>query len=209
MPFSVVSAFSRLGENYAIQPLFDKVKARLRCAFEPTLEVATRRVSVFRDGKLSLFLGITDRDPRNFQIMILLQEMILQASLPLAMYKCALTCPPAVAIDGYEFKDTFYSLSRANLRSYFFMRTKIFETFRIRLAQNLRVSNGCVVQSSCTCHIHRPWTDEATIGQPFSAWRQEWGNLLCDACRSDLNSPRNAVIEKAWNLTPQAFGFDT
>ncbi|KAH0831371.1 hypothetical protein J3R83DRAFT_14034 [Lanmaoa asiatica] len=102
VPISIVAAFLHLGEKYAIQQLFDEAKARLCCAFESTLSVAAR-MSSFHSGTFLLFPGITDGDPHNFQVMNLLQEMDLQAPLPLAMYQCVTSCPLTAVIDGYKF----------------------------------------------------------------------------------------------------------
>ena len=207
VPLPIAAAFLRLGEKYDIEQLMDEGKARLCCAFEPTLSVAAK-MSSFHSGTLSLFPGITGGDPHNFQVMNLLQEMGLKAPLPLAMYQCVTACPLIAIVDGYKFDGSFCSLSPANLQSWILMKN-ILENFRIRLAQSLRVSNNCVVQSSCVLHIRRLWADEATVGQPFGPWRHEWDKLFCDSCRGDLNMWRNAAILKAWNQLPTAFGFDS
>ena len=207
MPLPSVSAFLRLGEKYDIQQLFIEAKARLCCAFESTLNVAAR-ISSSHNGKLRLFPKVTDTDPHNFRIMNLLQVMNLQVSLPLTMYQCAVTCPLTYVVDGYEFEGATYTLTHQNLRAFILVKN-ILETFRTRLAQSLSVSDSCVVQSSCAPRIHRLWTDDATIGQPFGPWRPEWDKLLCDACRSDLSARRSWAIQKAWNQIPTAFGFSS
>ena len=206
VPFSFVAACLRLGEKYEIQRLSDEGKAKLHCAYESTLKV-TARISSSQNGTLSLFPRIADGDPHNFQIMNLLREMDLQDSLPFAMCHCTITCPLIAIVNGYKCNDTVYSLSQENLRSFILMKD-ILENLRTRLAQTLRVSNGCVVQSSCACHVHRLWSDEGTIGQPFGPWRQEWDKLFCDACRSDLSRWRNSAIQNAWNQIPTPFGFE-
>lgn len=164
-------------------------------------------MSSFHSGTLSLFPGITNSDPHNFQVMNLLQEMDLQAPLPLAMYQCIISCPFTAVLDGYKFNGSVCSLSRPNLRSHWLMKNNL-ETFRVRLSQSLRVSSSCVVQSSCVCNIHRLWSDEVSVGQPFGPWRHEWDKLFCDACRKDLGMWHNAAIQKAWNQIPTAFGFE-
>ena len=207
MPLPSVSAFLRLGEKYALQQLSSEAKARLCCAFESTPYVAGR-ISSSHNGKLQLFPKVTDNDPYNFQIMNLLQAMNLQAPLPLAMYLCVVACPLKYVVDGYEFKGITCALSRQNLQSFIHMKN-IVEMFRTRLAQNLRVSDSCVVQSSCAPRVHRLWSDDVAVKQPFGPWRPEWDKLFCDACKSDLNTQRNSAIQLSWNQIPMAFGFNS
>lgn len=183
----------------------DEAKARLCCTFEPALIIAAK---ISSSHSLPLFQGITGGDPHNFQVMNLLREMELKTPLPLAMYQCVIACPLTAVVDGYKFGSSVYSLSRANLESWILMKN-ILDNFRIRLAQSLRVSNNCVVQSSCVLNVRRLWTDEITAGQPFGPWRHEWDKLFCDACRTDLNAWRNAAIQKAWIQIPTALGFDS
>lgn len=183
----------------------DEAKARLCCAFEPSLSVATKMSATHT---LSLFPGITGGDPHNFLVMNLLEEMDLRAPLPLAMYQCAVACPLTAVIDGYKFNGVVCTLSRANMRAWILVNN-ILENFRIQLAKSLRVSNSCIVQSSCVLHVRRLWSDDITVGQPFGPWRREWDKLFCEACRTDLNAWRNAAIQKAWNQIPTAFDFDS
>ena len=169
------------------------------CPFESTLKVAAKvSSSKSHSGRLSLFPDVINGDPHNFLLMNLLQEMDLRAALPLAMYQCVITCPLTAIVDGYEFNGSVCSLSRANLRSWILMKD-ILENFRTRLTQSLRVSNNCVIQSSCALHIRQLWSDDVTVEQPFGPWRQEWDKLFCDACRSDLKRWRGAAIQRAWD----------
>ena len=173
MPLSVVAAFLRLGEKYNIEQLVDEAKARLCCPFESTLKVAAKvSSSKSHSGRLSLFPDVINGDPHNFLLMNLLQEMDLRAALPLAMYQCVITCPLTAIVDGYEFNGSVCSLSRANLRSWILMKD-ILENFRTRLTQSLRVSNNCVIQSSCALHIRQLWSDDVTSGEtqdPDNFW---------------------------------------
>lgn len=146
-PLSVVVAFLRMGEKYAIRIFSDEAKEILSRSIEPTFSTARTTPD------LTLLPRITGGDPYNFQIMNLLQEHGLTAPLPLAMYRCIITCPLTVIVHGYEFNDSVYSLSPANMR-YFILMKDLLDQCRVELAQHLRESASCT-RWSCWYDVSR------------------------------------------------------
>ena len=202
MTLSVVSAFLRLGEKYAIPALTEEAKAKLCCAFEATsLDTAS-----FLTPHVELFPAITGSDPHKFQLMNLLQKMGLKAPLPIAMYQCIITCPLGDIVDGYRAKGSFYALSTANLLSFIRMKD-ILEKYRLTLAKNLCTSPSC--KSNCVHNIQQLWSEDLNVVPPFDFWRSKWDKVFCGPCVSMLKAKHETEMKKAWNQVPTAFGFDS
>jgi len=203
MPISVVAAFLHLGEKYAIPAFVKEAKSKLRCPFDPT------SISSACCSALDLFPAITDGDPHNFQIMNLLQEIDLNPPLPVAMYQCIITCPLTKMVDGYQFKDSFYSLSVTNLRSFIRMKG-VLENQRIRLAKDLCKGSPCG-QLNCTYRIVRLWSEDLNVAPPFDTWKSQWDKSkpFCETCAKSVKAKREAAMQEAWNQLPTAFGFDS
>lgn len=206
MPISVVAAFLRLGDKYAISSLVKEAKARLYSSIEPTSKDVTFVASPCR-CRCDLFPAITDNDPHNFQIMNLLQEMDLKAPLPMAMYQCIVVCPLTDVVDGYKFNGSFFSLSLANLRSFIRMKDAL-ERSRVRLAKSLYEVRACT-SSECRQKVHQLWSEDITAVAPLDSGANEWKGLFCYSCRETLKENLKTAMDDVWNQLPAAFGFDS
>lgn len=202
MPISVVAAFLHLGEKYVIPALVKEAKTRLCCALEPTLMSAAS--SLAGPSAPELFPAITDGDPHNFQIMNLLQEMDLKAPLPITMYQCIVTCPLTKITDGYQFKNSFCSLSATNLRTFIRMKD-VLENHRIRLMKTLCKAPTCG-QLNCSYYIFRVCSEDLNVAPPFEIRKSQWEKLLCQSCATYLKGKREAEMQRAWDQLPTAFG---
>lgn len=209
MPFPDVAAFLRLGKKYNIPVLVKEAKAKLMCFAEPT------SISTFdklKEAKppaqpIKLFPGITDADPYNFQIMNLLQEVGFKVPLPLAMYHCMVYFPSTAIVGGYHSNGATYTLSLANLRVYIRMK-QVFEHFKVLVSLGTYTSASCT-RPICGGNNRRVWVQKAINAPPFCHWNSEWNELMCEACRNNMQDKRAKAIGDAWDRLPIAFGFKT
>ncbi|KAL4062036.1 hypothetical protein V8B97DRAFT_1107250 [Scleroderma yunnanense] len=213
MPFSVLTAFLRLGEKYEIKTLYNEAKARLAKCYPSSVTDLT-------SAKESMKNSLTGSDPHHFRVINVAREVGLLSVLPAAMYLCLLECPPQTISDGYETSDGHCSLSPANQSvciavqdSLASLRRQSFQWLGAsqfaRLQSHRSTRNACSDKPECLSGAHTILTElffRTSLVDPLADWREDWDEHFCDNCSVVARRQYGEARVALWASLPRIFG---
>lgn len=224
IPFSVLSALTRLGHKYELTSIVDEAMQYLEELFTADFDIWLE-LCQYREEKIPTFYFSDEEEAELFECVKLMRLTGKTAMLPHALYTCCQLGLADILVGGERSAGPYEQLGQEDVEHCIFGHVRL-----LQLSGNLlpglvaaaACAANCVSQEACserlqilvqTVAVSNPalLTTDALAGLE----RRLCGRItaldcwtgLCDACHAGLAQTYLATQRDIWNKLPSIFGF--